>query len=112
MMKLSQNGGVRDKPGLPLVPQALLVTMDGDLCARKGDGAFLGSILRLSASLGHFLRLAVAASKSTLRHNFHDKVSSIDAIEEVRSGCFDGSLHFVDFDCSEEVQSLEGLKVL
>ena len=97
MMKMSQNGGVRDKPGPPLAPQALLVTIDGDFVARKGNEAFLRSILRFGASGGCFFRLAVAASKSTFRHHFHDKVSSIDAIEEGWSGIFDGSLHVVNF---------------
>ena len=54
----------------------------------------------------------MAASKSTFRHHFHDKVSSVDAIEEVWSGCFDGGHHHVDCDGSEEVQSFECVKVL
>ena len=103
---------MRGKPDPPLAPQALLVTIYGDCLAWKGRGAFVRSILRFGPSGDSVLGLAVWASKSTFSFNFHGKVCSMDAIEEVQSGCFDGNLHVSDFECSEEVQSFGGVKAL
>ena len=74
---------MRGKPDPPLAPQALLVTIYGDCLAWKGSGAFLRTILRFGAPGGQAVGLAVWASKSTFSFDFHGKVCSMDAIEEV-----------------------------
>ena len=105
--------GLLGKPGpLIIVSQPMLVTTNGDFHGGKGSGAFPSSILRFGAPRSCFFRLSVVASKSIFSCNFHGKVCSLDAVEEVWNGCFDGSLHVVDLDCSEEMPSLEGAKVL